>query len=739
MIGVILAGACVLGPADWVRTAQWLDSMACPNLGVEALLVSPPHDVNDRAIVAEGLMGAIASASPGDAGAVRARIELLQLLSGLDVIEAHRAKLVLLADDRATALLAEGSNRRDLLRGALQSAQVMRHDLDADLKVATDSSTRRKLEALHRRVGLLRGLIQIYLQEQPAAAASALRAALVDGVDPGPDSIEDIPSVMLESVDGAWAALALATLDLQQGNVNGAQAWADRLIEVRSPVLKQAGAALVQDVLLAMPQEIRDDVLAQWESRLHVDTLLSMLSSAPALDVHVLLALQGRGVNTRVIETLDLADRPLPTGGQSVAAHAALGRAQRGVLTYEAAKGFIDAAIAIDGEDPQLQLVLARVLAGAGKHSASLDVARAIPAGEHKAQADAVAMVAMLQVAPSDVLAPRDPSFSVLLERMAARSPQAPLRHEAALRLAALPSTQDDVAIALLASIPQDNVLQPFVIRQREVVAWSMWQRSGRGALASAMASHAVLNLDGPDAAAAAERLFAVLLYAQLDPMRMQVMATRAAEAIADAHGPAAGRGATAAFELALGNTELALQTLQGAWARGLRDQRLIHVARDVLATPSPLGSAADALASRVLGRSPMACRVDEVTAEDQIILRHWARHLAGSGEMTGVAMEHAAALDVLDQGGLMLLGQAASERARWPVAIRAWGRAADLGGVLAGECKLEQARSLAHVDVEAARDLAQQLAVLHAGSALGTAAKGVVASLNGQPSGGAP
>ena len=106
---------------------------------------------------------------------------------------------------------------------------------------------------------------------------------------------------------------------------------------------------------------------------------------------------------------------------------------------------------------------------------------------------------------------------------------------------------------------------------------------------------------------------------------------------------------------------------------------------------------------------------------------------------MTSAAMEHAAALDVLDQDGLMLLGQTASELGRWPVAVRAWGRAADLGGVSGGNCKLEQARSLAHINVASARDLARQLAVLHAGTALGDAAQGVADSLDRQSSGGTP
>ena len=739
MIVGMLAGVCLLGPTDWASTAQWLDAMACPTLAVEAMLVSPPHDADDRAIVAEGLMGAIASASPGDAAAVRARIELLQLLSGLDSMDAHRAKLVLLADDRAAAVQAQGSRRRDLLRGALQAAQVMRHDLDADLKLATDISSRRTLEAFGRRVGLLNGLIQVDLQERPADAASALRAALLDGIDPGPQGVQGIPNVMLESVDGAWAALALAQLDLQQGNVNGAQAWVDRLIEVRSSVLRQAGSQLVQDVLLAMPADIRGDVLAQWDQGLHVDTLLSILSNAPALDGHVLRALESRSVRSRVIETLAAANRPLPTGSQRVAAHAAFRRAERGALTFDAAKGFIDAALAIHGEDAQLQVALARVLAASGKHSESVDVALSVPAGEHKAQADAVAMFAILQVAPQDAANPNDAVLIVLLERMAARRPQAPLRHEAALRLATLPSTEDDVAMALLGSIPQDHVLQPLVIRQREVVAWRSWRRTGGGAATSLMASRAVLDLEGPDAAAAAQRLLAVVRHTNLDAMRMQVVATRAVEAIANEHGPAAGRGAAAAFELASGEIELALQTLQGAWAQELRDPRLIEVARDVLATRTPLGPAADALASRVLGRSPMAFRVDEVTADARVVLRHWARHLAGSGVMTSAAMEHAAALDVLDQDGLMLLGQAASELGRWPVAVRAWGRAADLGGVSGGNCKLEQARSLAHINVASARDLARQLAVLHAGTALGDAAQGVADSLDRQSSGGTP
>jgi len=743
VIGLAIAVVVSAAPADWSVTARWLDTLGCHELAVEAILVSSPTDAAARATVADGLMAAIALATPGDPQAVRARIELQRVLNGLDRMHAHLARVALLADDRALAMHATGDTRRDLLRGAVQTAQLEQMDLEAHHAEVQDRIPRRQLEALLRRVLLIRGLMLVDLGEQTSDAAASLRAALLDGVDPGADGLHDVPSAVLESVDGAWAAMALARLDVKQGRVDAAQAWVDRLIAADAPALRDTGASLVRDVLLAMPPEIRMDVLGEWATGLHVDTLFTLLRIAPGLDPQVIPLLIARGARGRVVDVLAAADRQLPASGGAVAALAALRRAQLDRLSYSQAATLIDGAIAADGGgDVELQLALARVLLETGAYARSVDVSLAIGPGAHKPQADAVALLAMLQRAKAgrpDGSIGSDPVLRVLLERMATRGDDAPLRHVAALRLAAMPGTDTAEALSLLASIPTDSTQHTRAVRLREVVSWRAWHAAETHAEDVVRASRDVLDLGGPDAAPAADRLLAVVLQTRMDPLEVRVLTERAIQAITAVRGDAAGRAAEASFQRAAGQAATAMAIVLNAWSEGLRSPHLIRVARELLETPTSLGVGATELASHVMGRPPIAMRLDALTADDVRILRHWARHLAHSGTMTMEELEHAAALEVLDQTGLMAMARQAADDELWMLSVRAWAKAAGLGGAVAGACRLQQAKALAHVDHAAARDLAGQLSVLHAGTELGRAAAALQAALNTRAENGAP
>jgi hypothetical protein len=540
-----LACTVAVGPADWSTTATWLEGIGCNELAVEALLVSPAIAPEARIQVADGLMKMLAWAPTGSPEGIRARLELQRLLEGLDMHWGHLARLALLADDRMLALQAQGPHQRNMLRGAVQASHVAALDLAADIELARDKRQRRALEAIERRVLLIGGLLQVDMGEGHEKGAALLRRALLDGVDPGPLGVASVPSIVLESTDAAWAAMALARIDVQAGHIDAAQAWVDRLVEAHSEAFVEHGAPLVADVLLAMPETIRSDVLQHWQVSLPSAFMLELLGQCSVLQRDVLDVLLARGHRAEAVSVVAQRDCPLPKTHDAVAALAAARRLDDGLCTAQTATVLLEQAVAAAPSDALLQVALARVLLTSGAFWQSLEVALRVHPGDVKPEADAIALLALLKAKSTNDGA-ADGVLRVLLERMVERGGDAPLRHEAALRLAGLAGTSAQTAFALLDSIPADSQFQEHVARLRERVAWFAWQRSGAHAQTLVLASRDVLNMGGEGAADAADRLLLVLPKAQIDAAQRRVLESRAIQGIEQERGAAHARAAHA-------------------------------------------------------------------------------------------------------------------------------------------------------------------------------------------------
>ncbi|MCH2136479.1 MAG: hypothetical protein MK101_07850 [Phycisphaerales bacterium] len=695
----------------WALTSDWLREHDQIELALESLLMEPCKTQEEKGEIALEVIALLRAAPVQADFARRVRLDLDLRVAELEGLDRLRVRLGLLEMDRRDAL--HGEVNRPKLEGVLREVELVHFDVADRLREVGASESRRWLESLDRRTALLQGLLHDDLGRSHETAGIHLRRAMLGDDEQVPDPLH---AQMLRGSDGLEAAAALAKVSVRSGDLSLAGRLVDMLVAAHWPV---HDASAIRSLLEALDESQRAAALSRWGSALPDGLLLELADLIPQ-GSPLSSRLHDRGLQDQLIQRLAKMDGAVPDVDWLIEARVLAERARRGHGDWATALEALNQPGQLPHDGARIDL--GEALHQTGDHAGALAVLMSVAPGPDRARSDNLIYLALrAQVDAGELSAG---VMEPVLRRICSRGEDAPMAISAALQLASLPSTSPQEAIALIERVPPGHALEGTGASLLEQVVWPHRDQGPSGARRVVHAARAVLELDLAQAPEAAGRLLDYLPKAQLSPPVTSALAKRAIDVIASSKGSAIAQAHAGAFHARQGDVAKATGAVLEAWRGGDRSSLLEQTTSALLQSADPLGERSTELASYLLGRSPMLMRKAELTPAQRRVLVHWARHMLQAQAMSSELLEHAAGLDVLQAAGLVQLARRAGEQARWPLAVDAWRRAAQLDEASSGRWSLEQARALSHFDSASAIQLARQLAVLHVNDPVGQEAK---------------
>ncbi len=692
-----LCAVAVLSMADgWAETAAWLQRTGQRDLALEAAVLQA--HAGDGGRVAQGtLLEAIIAVldDPGTDAQTRTRAiaELKRARPDFSGMLAVEAGLALITAERQGALSAE--QRDVLLAGVLRDAAAVRRSVQVQLDESTRHAQRRRLQALLRRAALLEGTVRVDLGRHDSATRSLLLTALTGDARADDTLVAAMPEGMYETPDAAWACAALARLALSHGDVPAATRWLGHLIAVQSPVLDAPIDNVLVAVLSAIGQETATVFVEDHMPLLSPQALIAVVGWVPMLDATMV----GRLNDDQVRAALSLSPRALPEWDTSGVALAAYDRAFAGALPWHVAHHRLEQLWAGGHRSAAIGHALAMTFAQQVDLNAAWAVLGQVPEAKRDHTTDALVVSVYSRMSPQQQAAASG-ARAALTNAM--QSSESHIRRHAALAIAAMEDTTAQDVRTLLQDDDSD------VARGvRDAALWRGWKN---GTVSADLAVQAAADML-PDPGAA-RRVLEALPHAQLPVDHADVLATRAIASLESGQ--------------LVARVRWALQIDDTARALAAFNSREDHVSPEdvqvaagvLLEHPAPLGDHVSDAAAVLLGMAPAAVRESaQLTTVHRTVLQHWARHVLGGAHVPLGTLRTLAAIDVLDQDGCVALATVAQSKGDWQLAHDRWRRAVRFGGPRVAWLQLQELKALVHVDVEAARVIAAQRAVLLEGT----------------------
>ncbi|MCH2138251.1 MAG: hypothetical protein MK074_04290 [Phycisphaerales bacterium] len=695
-----LCAVAVLSLADgWTETAAWLQRTGQRDLALEAAVLQA--HAGDGGRVAQGaLLEAIIAVldDPMTDAQTRTRAiaELKRARPDFSGMLAVEAGLALITAERQDALSAE--QRDVLLAGVLRDAAAVRRSVQVQLDESTRHAQRRRLQALLRRAALLEGTVRVDLGGHDSGTRSLLLTALTGDARADDTLVAAMPEGMYETPDAAWACAALARLALSHGDVPAATRWLGHLIAVQSPVLDAPIDNVLVAVLSAMGQETATVFVEDHMPMFSTEAMIEVVRWVPMLDG----TMAGRLSDDQVRAALANSPRALPdwdTPGVALAAH---DRAVAGARPWHMAHHRLEQLWAKGDRSAVIGHALAMSHAQQVDLTSAWAVLGQVPEAKRTRMTDEMVVSVYSRMTPEQRAAA---SGARLMLQAAMASPDLQVRKHAALAIAAMDDTPPQDVIAL---VHGDD--SPAARAVRDAALWRGW-RAGEVAAAQAVQAAADMLPDP----GAARRVLEALPHAELPVGLADVLATRAIASLESGQ--------------LVAQIRWALQIDDTARALAVFNTREDHVSPEdvriaagvLLEHPVPLGDHVSDAAAVLLGMAPAAVQESaQLTTVHRTVLQHWARHVLGGAHVPLDTLRTLAAIDVLDQDGCMALATVAQSKGDWHLAHDRWRRAVRFGGPRVAWLQLQELKALVHVDVDAARVIAAQLAVLLEGTAEG-------------------